>query len=142
MSRLCRFFVILIAAYTAVGCFSPIGSIGGSGAAPDLLWAVPNRFAYNAGDCFVPKSDLQVFASHQGVVESVPVEKVKIGIAEDPDLPNKLKDIPSDKDYLLENKGRKIIDLKYGELSYKYSIEVSGGLENGTSPGIIIEWAD
>ena len=137
MSRLCRFFVIFIAAYTAVSCFSPIG---GSGF--DLFWVVPNRLSYNAGDSFMPKDDLQAFTSYQGVVEAVPVEKVKISIAEDADKPDELKNIPSDKGYLLKTAGRKIVVLKYDEMLTRYSFEVTGTYKEGTGAGIIIKWAE
>jgi hypothetical protein len=141
MSRLCRFFLILIAACTAVGCSSPVGSIGGSGA-PDLFWAVPCRIAYNTGDRLMPDSDLRVFASYRGVVESVPLKQVKIGIAGNPERPDILIYFSPDKWYPLENKGRKIVVVEYGEVSASYSIEVSDAPKGEVGSGIIIEWAE
>jgi hypothetical protein len=136
MSRLCRFFAILIAAYTAAGC-SAVGDIGGSEI--DLFWAVPNRLAYNSGNTFIPASDLQVFVSYQGVAKSVSLSLVEIGIAENPYMPNDLKNVPLDKGYKLESAGKKIIIVKYSGLSTSYTIEVSASTGNGTGSGIIIE---
>ena len=136
MSRLCRFFVILIAAYTVAGC-SPIGSIGGSGP-PDLFWVVPNRLAYKTGNTFMPASELQVFASFQGVAKSVSLSLVEIGIAENPYLPNDLKNVPLDRGYPLQTAGKKIIVVKYSGMDTSYSIEVSPSTGNETGSGIII----
>jgi len=143
MGRLCRYFVILIAAYTAAGCFSPVGSIGGSEA--DHLSAMPKQLKYNSGDTFIPKSDLDLFVSYEGVEEPVPLDLVKISIAPPPYLPNGLKDVPFDTGYILEKIGSNIVVLEYASLSTSYSIEVLDSTGNisgsGSSPGIHIEWA-
>jgi len=138
MSRLCRFFVILIAAYTAAGC-SPVGSIGGTDI--DLFWVVPNRLAYNSGNTFIPTSDLQVFVLYQGVAKSVSLSLVEIGIAENPYLPNDLKNVPLDKGYTLQTEGKKIIVVKYSGLNTSYTIEVTA-TGSGTGPGIHIKWPE
>jgi hypothetical protein len=143
MGRLCRFFIILIAAYTAAGCFSPIGSIGGSEA--DLLLAKPKQLQYRTGDTYNPNYDLDVFASYEGVEELVPLDLVKIRITEPPYLPNDLREIPFDSGYVLKKIGSSVIILEYDGLSTSYSIEVldsSGNITgSGGSPGIHIEWA-
>jgi len=139
MSRLCRFFVILIAAYTAAGCFAPIGSIGGSDA--DLLLAMPKRLKYKEGERFIPKNDLDVHALYQGVEEPVPIDLVKVSITEPPYNPNKLEDVPFDKGYLLEKLGSHVVVLEYEGLSTSYSFEV-GTVSDGASPGINIEWVE
>jgi len=143
MGRLCRFFIILIAAYTAVGCLSPIGSVGGSEA--DLLVAIPKLQKYKTGDTFTPENDLDVYASYDGVEEPVPLDEVKIKIVEPPYLPNDLKDVPFDTGYVLNKIGSNIVILEYESLSTSYSIEVldsSGNISgSGSSPGIHIEWA-
>jgi len=131
MSRLCRFFLILIVACTVSGCFSPIGSIGGSDMI-DLLWVEPNRLEYKAGDRFVPNYDLEVFASYQGVSKPIPLNEVEISIAENPDKPNDLKDIPSE-GYTLKSAGRKLVVVGYSGMDTAYSIKVldlgTGGID-------------
>jgi len=140
MSRLCRFFVILIAACTAAGCFSPIGSIDGSGAS-DLFWVVPNRLTYNLNEQFLRNKDLLVYASYNGVAKSVSVDDVKIGIADNPNLPNILVYIPLKGGYLLNSKGIKIVVVEYEKMSTRYSIEVLDTLENESGSSINLEWA-
>jgi len=137
MSRLCRFFIILIAAYTA-GCTPTIGSIGGSGTA-ERFWVVPKKDKYNQNDPFSRK-DLEAYASYQGVVESVPVANVEIGIADNIDLPDVMNFIPSG-DYPLKTSGKKIVVVEYRDMSDRYSIEVLAP-DNSAKPGIHIEWAE
>lgn len=146
MKLLYRLLIITTAVFFAAGCAGPIGSIGGAGSA-DALWTVPNRVSYELNELFLRNADLQVFLSYQGIVQPIPVEQVEIGIAEDPEMPDELEFIPLDENYILNNKGRKIVVVKYGELSARYSIEVqdpyglggSGG-GGGSGAGIIIEW--
>jgi len=140
MSRLCRFLIIFIAVYAAAGCFSPIGSIGGSDTV-DLLWVVPNRLEYKAGEIFLPGRDLEVFALSDGVVKAVHLSQVEIGIA-DATLSDDLKNVLYDSGCVLEPAGKKLIVVKYGGASTSYYIEVldSDGNVNNTKPGINIEW--
>jgi len=141
MNRLCKLFVIITAACTAAGCFSPIGGgIDGQGT-PDRFWAVPDRVAYKVNERFMPKSDVRLFASYQGVVESVPVEKAKISIAEDPDKPDTWEDI---EEYcFLYTKGTKIIVAEYSGMSDSYFIEVlDAAPEKGDGAGVIIDWGE
>ena len=145
-----RMFFLLIACITASavsGCLGTIGSIDGYGA-DDLFWTVPNRVAYDLNDLFLRNSDLRVFTSYQGVIESIPLEKVEIGIAKDPDLPDKLSQIPVNENLKLDKKGRNIVVVKYDGMSASYSIEVrdpynmGGGNGNGGDggSGIEIDW--
>ena len=148
--RVYRFFLLIacVTACAASGC-SPIGSISGYSTV-DLFWIVPNRVAYEINDLFLRKSDLRVFTSYGGVVESIPLEKVEIFIAEKPDQTekNKLKIIPLDENYPLDTAGRKLVVVEYGGMSDNYSIEVrdpnglGGGNGNGGEggSGIEIEW--
>jgi len=135
MSRLCRFFLILILAYAVSAC-SPIGSIGSDTA--DYIYAVPSRLAYNAGESLKPNSDLKVFASYGGAVKPVPLSGVEIGIAETPPpyFPSDLKAVPLG-GYKLETAGTKFIVVEYIGMSASYSIVVSS-----SGSGIIIEWAE
>jgi len=137
MSRLCRFFVILIAAYTAAGC-SAVGSIDGSDT--DLLWVVPTRLTFKSGESFVPSKELRVYVSYQGVAKQVTLSSlVEISIAEDPNLPNDLKNVPlSSNGYMLEKTGIKIIVVKYSGLNTSYTIEVSAFTDSGS--GITVKW--
>jgi len=139
MSRLWRFFAILIAAYAAAGCFSPVGSVGGSDA--DHLFVMPKRVQYKTGERFVPIDDLEVHASYQGVEEIVPLDEVTIRIAEPPYHPNNLINVPFDKGYVLDKPGSNVVVVEYGDLSNSYSIEVLAAAGNNTRPGIHIEWA-
>jgi len=145
MSRLCRFFAILIAACTAAGCTplvgTPLGDIGGQGT-PDRFWVVPGRDKYNLNDPFRRNDDLRAFTSHQGVEKRVPAYEVEIGIAEDPDMPEVINYLPMEGDYPLKNKGKKIVVVEYGDMSTSYFIEVSAAGKNGEIGGIQIEWED
>jgi len=136
MSRLCRFFVILIAAYTASGC-SPVGSIGGS---DTDLFCVPNRLTYNVGQYLMPNTDLQVYISSQGVTKSVSLSLVEISIAEIPYLPNDLIKVPLNTGYKLESAGKKMIVVKYSGLDTSYFIDVSASTGSGT--GITLKWPE
>jgi len=138
MSRLCRFFVFLIAACTVAGC-SPIGSIGDSGAV-DHFWAVPKRLEYKTGERFLPKNDLELFASYDGVSKSVSLSLVEISIAENPYIPNDLKTVPLDNGYYLEKTGRKLIVVKYSGFDTSYLIEVSASTGSGGTAGIGVNW--
>ena len=137
MSRLCRFFLILIAA-CAVGCASPIGNIGSAANAD--FWVVPkqDKFKYNQYDSF-SRNDLEVFTSYRGAVETVPVANVEIGIAEDPSLPDVMNYLVPGMDYHLKTSGKKIVVVEYRGMSDRYFIEV---LEKGAKPGIVIKWAE
>jgi len=138
MSRLGRFFVILIVAYTVAGC-SPIGSIGSG--ATDLL-VVPNCLTYNTGERFMPKSDLEVLASYGGALKTVSLSQVKINIAENPYLPNDLNNVPLDKGYILETAGIKLVFVEYLGMSTSYSIEVSASTGEGSTSGVHVKWPD
>jgi len=147
--RVYKFFLLIacIAVCAFSGC-SPIGSIGGSSDTADLFWTDPKRYIYEVNDLFMRNSDLQVFTSYRGVLESIPLEKVKISIAENPDLRNDLKDVPADENYPLDTAGRKLVVAEYEGMSADYSIEVKDpfGLGGGNGSGgeggsgIEIEW--
>jgi hypothetical protein len=146
-----KVFILIIACVAAsvtTNCFSPVGSIGGS-ATDDLFWAQPNRVAYDMNDLFMRNSDLEVFTSYKGVVQSIPLSSVKIGIAEAPDYePDVIIDIPLSENYSLKSTGRKLVVVEYNKMSTAYSIEVRDpfGIGGGTGggqgggPGIEIEW--
>jgi hypothetical protein len=99
-------------------------------------------------DLFMRNSDLEVFTSNRGIVQSIPLSLVKIGIAENPDVPDSKEYIPLNENYALRTKGRKLVIVEYKNMSVAYSIEVRDpfGLGGGTGPGpgegpgIIIEW--
>jgi hypothetical protein len=140
---------VCVAASAVTSCFSPVGSIGGSSASSDdLFWAQPSRVAYEMNDLFVRNSDLEVFTSYRGVVQSIPLTSVEIGIAEKPDnAPNEIEYIPLDENYSLKTKGRKLVVVEYNNMSTAYSIEVLdpfgiGGGGGGPSggQGVEVQW--
>jgi len=140
-----HFVLITIAAITLAGCAPPVGTIGGT-VKYDRMWTVPYRVYYDINDKFQRNEDLSVFASYHGAIQSIPVNKVKISIIEDPDWTETEKPVPNDADYPFKQKGRKAVVVKYGKLKTRYNIEVRDpfGLgdndENGGGSGIIIEW--
>ena len=145
MSRFCK-YVIIITALAAAGC-SPIGTIGGD-ADFEKMWTVPYRIVYDINDKFQRYEDLSVFASYHGTIQPIPVGSVKISVIEDPDWSNEEVLVPPDDDYYLIEEGRKVIVVKYGNLSARYSIDVrdpyglGGNHGNGDGSGIIVEWAE
>jgi hypothetical protein len=99
-------------------------------------------------EMFMRNSDLEVFTSNRGLVQSIPLSLVKIGIAENPDVPDSKEYIPLDENYALRTKGRKLVVVEYKNMSVAYSIEVrdplglggGNGTGPGEGPGIEIEW--
>jgi len=141
MGRLCRIFVIFIVAYTAAGCFSPVGSIDGPETV-DLLWVEPKCVEFKLGDTFIPSRDMAVFALYGGVVRSISLSLVEIGIA-DAAISENLKPVRYDTGCPLDKLGKKIIVVRYGGLSTSYYIEVLDSVGNETTTGIItIIWAE
>ncbi|MDR0457255.1 MAG: hypothetical protein LBH20_11305 [Treponema sp.] len=152
-------FIIAIAAVMCAAC-TPIGSVYENTQANDQLWVVPYRVVYDMNHLFKRQSDLAVFtSSDQGELKPVPLNKVQISIAEDPNDTNAQTIITPDEDYQLQKVGRKIITIKYGTLApVNYSIEVqdpynmgngngsgngSGNGNNGgdeEQTGIIVDW--
>ena len=142
------FLISCIAANIIAGCAPPVGSIGGSGGgAGDVFWIVPKRVLYNTGDVFRSNSDLEVFTSYRGVVESIPLDKVTIGIEDPAGQPP--TPINSDGNYGLYEPGRKRVVVEYDTMHDRYSIEVQGtGSGNGDEPppggvdigGIVPDW--
>jgi hypothetical protein len=129
MSRLGK-LLIIISACAVAGC-APIGNIGT--ADYDSMWTVPYRVVYTIPEWFIRQSDLSVFASYHGTMQSIPVEKVKISIIENPRWSD--TETPLDVDRSLTNPGRKIIVVRYGNLSARYSIEVQRPLTGGGGGG-------
>jgi hypothetical protein len=139
--RAYRVFLITacFAVCAASGCSSPFGSIGGI--LTDLFWVVPDKDVYDLGEEFL-RGDMQVFVSYRGVEQTIPVDKVVIGIAEDPELPDNLEYIPVDGNYPLENEGEKLVVVEYGSMSASYSIKVVGSGGEGGPPVIGWIWVD
>jgi hypothetical protein len=155
----CVAFTILIAALVCAACAPPVGSVYENTQAHDQLLVVPYRVVYDMNHLFKRQNDLAVFtSSDQGELKPVPLDKVQISIAEDPDKADAQTIIAPDEDYQLEKAGRKIITIKYGTLApVNYSIEVqdpynmgNNGNGNGNGSGnggdeeqtgIIIDWA-
>jgi len=131
MSRLPGFIIIIIVSFAVVSC-APIGTIHGDdpGAVVDDFWTIPQRQYYTLGDNFVRASDLRAFASHQGMVESIPINSVEISLIRNPDAETKPDDpipIVNGQYKLVDSNvgtGRKLIIVTYGSKTADYSIEV------------------
>jgi hypothetical protein len=152
MSGTKRFFTafILFAAFIAGGgCVPPIGTLLDSddGTEHDLMWAVPNRVVYIQNEIFKPEEDLLIFASFRGIVESVAVGDTEIIVIESPGLSTEEeKPVDMEEGYLLEYEGRKIVNISYNSMKYRYNIQVGhisiggGGDGRAGGPGINIDW--
>jgi len=149
MSRFCK-LLIMISAFAVTGC-APLGNIGGE-VNYDAMWTVPYRTVYDVNDLFIRSEDLSVLASYHGTVQSIPVNKVTISVIEDPDWDDFETPIPPDENYRMWEEGRKVIVVRHGKLSARYSIKVfdplgiggdnGGGGEGGRpgKPGVGLEW--
>jgi len=141
MSRLCRFFVLLIAAYTVVGC-TPVGSIGGSGALDFLLVEPLPAGGYKVGDTFKPSVNLQVSVPSPGGLRPVSLSQVSISLSEPPNKNGELKAISLDTAITLKE-GTYVFVVDYLALTGSCYINVgtsTGG--NGSNSFINIEWVD
>jgi hypothetical protein len=142
MSRLCRFFVIIIVAYTAAGC-TPVGSIGGSGAADFLLAVpVPKGREYKVGDTFTPNGSLEVWVPYQtqSGLREIPISQVTVKISEPPHTSNKITEIPYGGSYTLRIADRYVIIVEYLGMSASCYIDVLASTERGTASFIEIVW--
>ncbi|MDR2701913.1 MAG: hypothetical protein LBB72_05745 [Spirochaetaceae bacterium] len=147
-----RFFTVFIflAAFIAGGCAPPIGTLLDSegGTEHNLMWAVPNRVVYILNEFLKPEEDLLIFASSRGIIEPVPVGLVDISVVEFPGLAIEQENLVSDmqEGYCFEFEGRKIVNISYNSMAYRYNIQVGdpsvGGNGGGTGPGpgVVIDW--
>jgi len=148
-------FIIIAVSFAVASC-TPIGTThdDDSGADVDDFWTIPRRQYYTLGDNFVRDNDLRAFASHQGMVESIPASKVEISLVRNPDDDEPDNPIPIvNGQYPLKDtivgSGRKLIIVSYGSKTDEYSIEV-GSLDGSVGPsrppdsgegsGIGIDW--
>jgi len=153
-SKLVQIAFCIVIAVSAGGCTPPVGNIGGAGAgdSADNLWSVPNRVVYDINDLFIRESDLTVFISNRGIVESISVKDVEIFIIEDPDFnADEMQPVPLDEWYPFTSEGRKMVVIYYSNLSTHYSVQVGNpygangngggnGSGSGSGSGITIEW--
>jgi len=133
-------------------CARPTGPIHESNANYDNLWTVPRRQVYKIGDDFVRSDDMWVFASVQGSVESIDVNKVTISLITNPDAAEPDEPIViANGEYTLAvhvGKGRKLVTVTYNKMIAEYSIHIEDPNElvpvdpNETddAPAIIIIW--
>jgi len=129
MRRLCRFFVIFIAACAVVGCAEQ----SEDEVEIDFMWVVPNQFEYKKDDPFLPSHELEVWTSYQGgPPEIVPLTKVTIQIAKPPYDPEKVTDLQYDKTYLLDTPGTNLIIVEYANQKAISPIEVVSPPAGGT----------
>jgi len=162
MNTLQKICVAIIASLALAAC-TPAGYVFNDeeGHSYDDFWTMSLRQTYNVGDNFNRNSDLRVFASAQGIVESIPSKKVNIHLITNPDSPQTpiqpvvmLGGSSLDNTYRLTDSnvgtGRKLVVVTYGGKTAQYSIEVvdplgvSGGGggdgENGDGAGVGIIW--
>jgi len=139
MRRLCRFFIILILAYTVAAC-------SGEGTSEVFFFVRPTKQDYSVGQSFMPKEHMQLSTlSDKGEEKPVDVnDQVTISIAKLPYDPDEDEMIPVqiDNGYKLVTAGTNVVKVEYEEMYANYLIyvtEVSGTAS--TSPGIKIEWA-
>ena len=161
MNRFLKIFIILAVSFVVIGCRQPVGAISDGGTPPrpdvdhDAFWTVPRRQVYNLGDYFERNNDLWVFATSQGILEEIPVNRVSISIVRNPDaaVPSDPIDIDGNEFRLVAatvGAGRKLIVVSYGDKTAEYSIEVqdphsldprddpeNGNGSGGTGIGII-----
>lgn len=123
-------FINIIVSFAIVSC-TPVGYIhdDDSGANVDDFWTIPRRQYYILGDNFVRTSDLRAFASYQGMVESIPTDKVEISLVRNPNATRPDDPIPIiNGQYRLIDSvvgtGRKLIIVTYGGKTDEYSIEI------------------
>ncbi|MDR2575304.1 MAG: hypothetical protein LBC52_02555 [Treponema sp.] len=129
MSRLCRFFIILILACTVVGCSEPEDT---------FLFTITRKLQYNKGETFTPNSDLKVYTSSEGEdpKEVKPLSQVNISIAEPKYLLEDVKPVSDTTAYKLENEGTYLVIVEYNGLK-----AVSPLVVVSKGPEIIVEWA-
>ena len=131
-----RYLTVILLLPVFAAC-TPMGSVfDGSSTTADEMWVVPRRHEYRAGESFLPQNDLYVYVYNMGMVESVPVSQVSIGIITNPNSanPNAPIPIPTSGTQLVNGigVGRKLIVVEYnGFAPATYSIEVRSVVEEG-----------
>jgi len=138
-----RYFLTVILCLAAFAACSPLGSVFDSGgSASDEMWVVPRRHEYRAGESFVPENDLYVYIYNMGMVESVPVSKVRISIITNPNSATQNSvPVPTSGIQLtiVIGTGRKLVKVEYSNFApATYSIEIRdplGGSGDGTGEG-------
>jgi len=156
MNALLRVCITVTIVSFAFAACAPIGSAFTGSTTYDDFWTVPRRQTYNLSEYFNRSSDLWVFASSMGAVESIPVNNVEISLitnpgAAVPNVINMLGQSSSGNTYMLiasVGTGRKLVVVTYGGSRAEYSIEVEdpyglgdpNGNGNGNGSGIGIFW--
>ena len=136
MSRLCRFFAILILACAVAACSEPEDEVD-----VDFMWAVPNP-EYKKGETFSPIRDLHVWTSYQGVLKEISPKLVTISVVE-PLTPastsynEEPQPVKYDEEYKLDAVGTNLIIVEYFHLSAISPIKV---LPAGGGTEIIVKW--
>ena len=140
MSRLCRFFVIIIVAYTAAGC-TPVGSIGGGGAVDFLLVEPTPPSGYKVDEIFRPSVNLKVSVPSASGLREIPKTAVTISVSEPPNKTNGLKPISLDAAIPLKQ-GRYVFVVEYLAMTASCYVDVSSPEGTGTAGFIEIIWVD
>jgi len=160
MNKTLVFFVIITVSFAVISCGYPLGQTHdddtNSGIHTrenlDDFWTVPQRTYYTLGDSFVRAKDMRAFASAQGLVESVPADKVEISLVKNPNA-----EVPDDPIPVVNGQyrlissivgtGSKLVIVAYGDKTDEYWIEIRNtdgtidpddtGAGEGTGIGII-----
>ena len=134
-----RLLILVIAVFA--GCSLPLGeAIGGEDTRLyDGLVVKPNREEYELGEQFEQTEEhLKVFTTFKGEQDALSLDECEV-IIEDLDSPEKSA-LVTEKGYLFESSGKKVIHVKYSNLSSQYPIEVLEPAEESGPAGITIEW--
>jgi len=128
MYRLSGLFIITVS-LIITGC-APVGSIGDIDY--DSFWIISTRPTYGLYES-LKRSDLSAFASFQGAVDTIPIDKVVIRIE---DYPNNILEFQTVNGvYTFAGPGTKRIRALYNGMEAEYSIRVLDPNGGTTSSG-------
>ena len=147
--------LITITAFSILSACAPIGFMDHD-TVYDEMWIVPKRQTYNVGDDFRQTDDLLVFASYQGMVETIDIRRVSISLYPRPNGTSNGNGVIhiTNGSYVLSptvvGSGRKLIVVNFKNMIADYSIQVNDPFGLAPDPdddgniggGIGIIWKD
>jgi hypothetical protein len=137
--RIYRLIVLVIAAFAAVGCSSPMGNIGNGLSSSNVyggLVVEPQIVAYTQNDRFrKDTSNLLVFIIDRGQRRSVPLEDCEVWIIE-----GNVTTLVTATGYPLTTIGIKIVQVNYRSFTYQYYIQVVEPATGSSQTGIQVRW--
>jgi len=155
MNRTLWFFIIITVSLAVVSCGYPFGYIHDDDSETnfDDFWIMPQRQYYTLGDNFVRTKDMRAFTSSQGLVKSIPADKVEISLVKNPGaaVPDAPIPIINGQYRLIASivgTGSKLIIVAYGDKTDEYWIEIrnpDGSIDpddkgKGEGSGVGINW--